>query len=127
MAQNITSYISNGLFEAGKINLEYLNESGTTASISTDLSGCKDSVIAIVDIPTSSDGSHSFVFKSADGGKDIKVDLVPNKTNVIRFTTKGIKGKDGIGNFEFITDNGMGISNLAVKVGFIKCVDVVNH
>ena len=127
MAQNINSYKTNGLFKADSIEFSALLAAGTQQVFEADLSDCKDSIIALVNIPAGGTGNHSFVIQSCEGGKEITVPLVAEKINVVRFTTKGVKNANGIGKFKFITDNTAGVSGIGVSVCFIKHADVVNH
>lgn len=125
--QIITSYTSKGLFNPVKINYTKLNSDLESAEFSTDLTNCKDSVIAIIDIPASIGGGFTFRLKSVSGGKDIVVDLISEVVNVVRFTTMDVKDADGFGHFVFTTDSGMTVNDHSVRVAFIKCLDVENH
>jgi len=128
MAQTtLTPVISKGLFNADAGKPVLLSGSGQTADLVCDLSGCKDSIIMLVDIPVGGEVKNTIKFVSCEDNKDAEVVLTNGKLNVIRFTTKGIKDADGLGHFQFTTENGMGVDGVTATITLIKCVDVVNH
>lgn len=125
--QMITSYTSKGLFNADRMYFVNLKSNTSKAEFCTDLSDCRDSILAIVEIPSIGGGVFYLNIKSVDGGNDIAVKLLSEETNLVRITTKGIKDAEGLGHFEFTTDNGMSVTDNSIRVAFIKFIDVVNH
>lgn len=126
MAQ-ITAHSTHGLFNASAIPLTKLAAAGKEVSFTADLSDCRDSVIALIDIPSGGTGSHTLVIKSCEGLADISIPLVAEKLNIVRFTTKGFKGDDGNASFKYITDNSSGIGALGISLCFVKYTPVIAH
>lgn len=128
MAQiTIDSTTSTGLFSTNGASLKLINGNAQSVDIVTDANGCKDSIIALVDIPDGTENENIFTFKSCEANNDIKIKLINGKLNVIRFTTKGFKKPDGTVEFTLTTDNGIGFDAVSPKITFVKCVDAVNR
>lgn len=127
MAQKITSISTHGLFTAGSITLNRILSTGNSLELTADLSDCKDSVIALVNIPSGVTGTHKLVFIGSENGKETEVELTTGTTNIIRFTTKGIKDSGGAGKFRYESDSTTGLSELNITIGFVKYSEVINH
>ncbi len=125
--QLINNYTSKGLFNAVKVAQAPIKSNESSAQFYTDLTDCKDSVTMVVFIPAIMGGNFHLTFKSSEGGKDKVVKLFSEETNVVRFTTKGIKDENGFGHFEISVDNGMSITESNISVLCIKSIDVVNN
>ncbi|MBQ4316729.1 MAG: hypothetical protein IJC20_00630 [Clostridia bacterium] len=125
--QKIIETSSIGLFNGDKVTFGLLEDNAQTADFYANLSDCKDSIIAIIDIPPTVGGTFQLICKSADGNKDIIVPLVSEEPNVVRLTTLGIKGKDGNGHFTFVANSDAPISMILPKIAIIKCIDAVNN
>ena len=125
--QKFISTTSIGLFNGDKVTYSLLESDGQTADFNADLSDCKDSIIAIIDIPPTVCGTFQLICKSVNGNKDIVVPLVSEDVTVVRFTTLGIKDKDGFGHFTFVANSDAPVSMIQPKVAIIKCIDAVNN
>ena len=125
--QTISLNTSHGLYNSEIVNPGMLNTNAKTADFRADLSESKDSIIAIVDIPATLGGSFELRIKSCDGTADKVIKFQNEDRYIARFTTMGIKDKDGFAHFTFVADSDANISDIRPLIYLISCIDVVNH
>ena len=124
MAQIINTGINSGLFSASTTAFSAITDSLITA----DISGCKDPVTVVVDIPESAAGEFQFLCVPAEKGfGEIKISLTGGKLNVFRITTKGLKKPDGSGDFKLLTADGGSAAGKNIKIAFLKYASVLNN
>lgn len=125
--QLINTHTTKGLFTPVQAGNNLIKSDNEKASFYADLKNCKDSITMFVNIPAMAGGKFYLTFKSADGSKDKRITLLPEVNNLLRFTTNGIKDKDGYGHFEIEVDNDMSVTQSQISVMIIKSLDVENH
>ncbi len=115
-----------GNFTVGALEMELLDYADTEFEFEVNVNGSKDGIIALIDVPSSATGNHKLVCYGTNGFPDKTFSLNVGKLNVIHLTTLGYMHDDGNAWFNFISGSGV-ISELDIKAGFIKHVNVVNN
>lgn len=123
MSQAINSISTHGLFEAAQTNSYTL----TSDSFSADLRDAKDSVLAVIDIPSPVTDKFELICLSVDGDEYKRVPLVSKTINLIHLTTLGIKRSNGFGEFKIVSPSGAIVPAAGIKLYFVKYSPVVNH
>jgi len=122
MAQVINTNLNEGIFKATDATLTQI----TNTVFSADLSGCKDPITVISEVPAGA-GNIEFVCVNAkEGVKNQTVALKAGALNIFRITTEGYKNGEGFGQFQILV-GGTPSANSGVRVAFLKYVSVINH
>ena len=120
--QNISTTIKSGLFNADAIPFSTVSD----AMISTDISGCKDPILVLIDVPQNAEGCEFSCLPAKAGFKKESIKLESGVINGIFITSHGYKKDNGFADFEFSAVNG-GVASMGIKVAFVKQVSVINH
>lgn len=127
--QIITTYKADGLLKPTGVALQKVSATSVYATLVADISDCKDSAVALIDVPSSVTGKIMFSFLGNEENADRKqeVRLVNGKLNVIHMDTHCYQRADGTAKFFISTDSMDGLASHNIKITFIRYTPVVNH
>ncbi len=118
MAQTINTLTNNGIFNVGEAEFASISQQ----EIIADLSGCKDPIAVIIQLPEGTTGN--ITCKAAEAGVgDKTISLKAGVLNVFYMETKGFKDSEGMAEFNAdasIVGNG-------AKIAFLKYTNVINY
>lgn len=127
--QNITTYKADGLFKPCGVALQKVTDTALYTSLEADISDCRDSVIALINIPEGVTSKIMFSFIGNENNPEYKTEvrLENGKLNVIHFTTQAYKRADGTAKFFLTTDKMEGLASQNITLAFLSHIPVVNH
>lgn len=120
----INTITNSGLFNVTAEDFQVITESGNEIPMQADLSGGREPITVIIDIPEGTSGEFQL---SCKGGWNNTIPLSAGKLNVMHITSYGLREEGGMGNFLLSTTNESGFASLGVKIAFIKYIAVINN
>ncbi len=118
MAQTINTSTNNGIFNVGEAEFADISQQEIVA----DISGCKDPIAVIIQLPSGASGN--IICKASETGvSDKTIPLTAGVLNVFYMETKGYKDSKGMA--EFNADSS--IVGKGAKIAFLKYANVINY